>query len=74
MIFVKFYLEVLDEGVFNEEVVLSFIKVFLDEINCMMCMILDLLSLLCIDNEVMYLDVEMMNFIVFMILILNWFD
>lgn len=41
MISVKFYFEVLDEGVLLEFVVLDFIKVFLDEINCMMWMVID---------------------------------
>lgn len=44
------YIEVLSEGVWkDEEVVLNFLKVILDEIDWMIWMINDFLNLFCMD-------------------------
>ncbi|HEL9650461.1 TPA: cell wall metabolism sensor histidine kinase VicK [Streptococcus suis] len=71
---VKSYLEALDEGALTESVAPSFVKVSLDETNCMMRMITDLLSLSRIDNQVGQIDVELINFTAFVTFILNRFD
>ena len=71
---VKSYLEALDEGALTEPVAPDFIKVSLDETNRMMRMVTDLLHLSRIDNATSHLDVELINFTVFITFILNRFD
>ena len=68
---VKSYLEALDDGALSEPVAPDFVKVSLNETNRMMRMVTDLLSLSRIDNETSQLDIELTNFITF---ILNRFD
>lgn len=71
---VKSYLEALDEGALSEPVAPDFIRVSLDETNRMMRMVTDLLHLSRIDNATSHLDVELINFTVFITFILNRFD